>query len=391
MLGPLCSDKPSQPTAWRNPRWLSRLLLSSASCLIFSLQLSACGPKTPIKLGFIGGLSGKFADLGSATRNGALLAVELANAAGGVDDRKILLIEKDDQQNPQQALLAMQELSQQAVVAVVGPATSSIAVAVAPVANAKQLLMVSSTGTTNKLSGKDDYFFRVIGDAAFYGRAAANFHYSKAGIRRVAVIIDMANADYTESWSLPYIEEFSRLGGQLTLLERFTSTGQPDHIAIAKSVLASRPDMVLTVTSSVDSALIAQRVKALSPHMQMACSAWASTERLIELGGAATEGMYFEQYFDRFDSRPKFQEFVRAYRARFRADPGYAGLLGYDAANLVITGLRKNQDATQLKKTLLEIAKFEGAQDLVALDAYGDVSRKVYFGVVKSGKFAKPE
>ena len=103
-------------------------------CLLFA-GLTACSPKPPIEIGFLGGLSGKFSDLGTATRNGALLAVELVNLSGGVDGRKLHLLELDDKQSVESALQAMEEFQKQGVVAVVGPSTSSIAVAVTPVAD----------------------------------------------------------------------------------------------------------------------------------------------------------------------------------------------------------------------------------------------------------------
>lgn len=353
--------------------------------------LAGCGPKPALKIGFIGGLSGKFSDLGTATRNGALLAIELVNDRGGVRGRPLVLLEHDDMQSNEQALLALQALKEQSVVAIIGPSTSSIAVAIAPVATDKQLLLVAPTASTSRLSGKDDYFLRSIGDSAFYGRAAAHYHVSKQGVRSAALILDMANADYTESWGDAYAQEFQRLGGKVMRVERFTSTQNPDHAALARSLVGSGAESVVTVASSVDSALLAQRVKALKPGMRLAGAGWASTERLIELGGAAVEGMLFEQYFDRFDASPKYQNFLQAYRVRFKADPGFGALLAFDAANMVIAGLQATEQPSQLKASILAIGKFEGAQNPLYADAYGDVVRAVHFGAVRNGVFAKSD
>jgi branched-chain amino acid transport system substrate-binding protein len=363
------------------------LILFGTTLLVTGL--AGCGPTPPIKIGFIGGLSGKFSDLGTSNRNGALLAIEETNGAGGIGGKKLLLIEQDDQQNNAQALLAMNELKKQAVVAVVGPSTSSIAVAITPLADENHLLLIAPTATTSKLTGKNDYFLRSVGDAAFYGRATAQFHFSKQGIRTVALVLDMANADYTESWGEPYAAEFVRLGGKVTRMERFKSTDNPDHEALAKILVAGKPQLILTVASSVDCALIAQRTKILDPEVRMAGSAWASTERLIELGGAAVEGMLVEQYFDRFDPSPKFQGFLKAYRNRFKAEPGFGAVLAFDAANMLIAGLQKSQRPDELKSAILGLGSFDGVQGPVLLDATGDASRAVHFGVVRNGAFAR--
>jgi branched-chain amino acid transport system substrate-binding protein len=370
---------------------LTRVALRAGLGVGLCLLVAACAPPPPIKLGFLGGLSGKFSDLGIATRNGALLSIEIANAAGGIDGRKLSLVEMDDKQDSQAALLAMAELERQGVVAVIGPSTSSMAVAVTPFANEKQLLLVAPTATTNALYGKDDYFLRAVGDAAHYGTAAAQHHFAM-GLRRAALVQDLANADYTENWGTPYAKTFTALGGTITTVVHFTSTQKPDYQLLARQLIASRTELVVTVASSSDSALIAQRVRGLAPTMRLAGASWASTERLIELGGAAVEGMLFEQYFDRFDPKPKFQSFLKAYQDRFHAAPGFGAVLAYDATQLVLAGLRQTHGTKEsLKAAVLAAGKVEGAQDPVTLDAYGDAMRPVYFGVVKNGAFARYE
>lgn len=350
--------------------------------------LVGCAPKPPIAIGYIGGLSGKFADLGTASRNGALLAIEQINDAGGVRGRKLQLIEVDDRQNNDAALQAMEDLLRQQVVAVIGPSTSSVAMAVTPFANQHQLVLVSPTGTTSKLTGKDDHFFRAVGEASFYGAHAARVYAQKFKVRSAALILDMANADYTESWGEAFAAEFQRAGGKVSAFERFKSTESPSHADIARKLLASKPDMVVTVASSVDAALIAQRVRALHPSVRLVGASWASTERLIELGGAAVEGMLFEQYFDRFDISPKYQAFAQAYRERFKAEPGYAALLAYDSARMVAAALQKTDQRQEIKSALLQIRDFEGVQDPVRIDDFGDVQRRVHYGAVRNGHFA---
>ena len=58
---------------------------------------------------------------------------------------------------------------------------------------------------------------------------------------------------------------------------------------------------------------------------------------------------------------------------------------------MIIAGLRKTDNPQSLKTEVLSIEKFEGAQNSLSVDRFGDVTRGVYFGVVKNGTFAKPE
>ena len=71
-------------------------MLRTAALLLVLGLVSGCGPREPVRVGFLGGLSGRVADLGEAGRNGAQIAVEEVNRAGGIDGRQIQLIVRDD-------------------------------------------------------------------------------------------------------------------------------------------------------------------------------------------------------------------------------------------------------------------------------------------------------
>ena len=115
--------------------------------------LLGCEPLEPIRIGFVGGTSGRVADLGIAGRDAVLLAVELRNQSGGVAGRKVKLLIKDDQQSPELARRAVRDLIEQGVVAIVGPMTSAMAIAVVPIANEAKVLLMSPTATTDDLTG----------------------------------------------------------------------------------------------------------------------------------------------------------------------------------------------------------------------------------------------
>jgi|GEM_PF-6092796 len=79
---------------------IKRYLSLPLAMLLVGLLTVSCAPDEPIKLGFVGGLSGRVADLGISGRDGATLAIEQKNAAGGIRGRKIKLIAVDDKQDP---------------------------------------------------------------------------------------------------------------------------------------------------------------------------------------------------------------------------------------------------------------------------------------------------
>ncbi|HRF43442.1 MAG TPA: ABC transporter substrate-binding protein [Candidatus Competibacteraceae bacterium] len=152
-----------------------------------------CSPPEPIRIGFVGGTSGRVADLGIAGRDAVLLAIELRNQAGGVAGRKVELLISDDEQKPDVAQRVVRELIAQGVVAIIGPMTSAMATAVVPIANEAKVLLMSPTASTDELSGRDDYFFRVNASTLDNATRIAQYHLNQQTMRHLAVAYDLRN------------------------------------------------------------------------------------------------------------------------------------------------------------------------------------------------------
>ncbi len=363
------------------------MLRSFLGLIALLVALSGCTKTEPIRIGFIGGLSGRFADLGTPGRNGAMLAVEQQNQKGGVGGRKIELLIRDDQQDPVVAGKAVQNLLESKVSAIIGPMTSSIAAAIVPQINEAGMLMMGVTVTTASLTGRDDYFYRVIGTTTFYASHAARYHFERHGLRKAALVMDVANRDYTESWANEYAKTFEALGGKIVAKVTFDSRGEKSYQNIVGALLKGKPEIISLACSSVDGALIAQTIRKVDKKVKLAGSGWTATERLIELGGAAVDGMLVEQYFDRFDESSRYKTFHKAFVERFGQEPGFAGTAGYDAALAVIAALEKDPSARVLKKTLAEMKRFQGVQGEILFDEYGDALRSTYLNEVRNGQF----
>ena len=353
------------------------------------VMVLACAARDPIRVGFLGGISGRVADLGIGGRNGATLAVELRNKSGGIGGRSIELIAEDDQQDPELAKRAVSQLIERKVVAIVGPMTSAMAVVTVPLVNAAQLLMVSPTVTAKALSGLDDHFLRVINSTTEYARKSARYHLSEQANRRVAVALDLRNQAYTESWLEDYRKAFESGGGTISDVVSFSSSDETRFAGLTESLLRSRPDGVLILANSVDTALLAQQIRKQNAGVRINTSEWAATERLLELGGKAVEGIVIAQFIDRESQQPSYLAFRKAYLERFGQEPGFAGLTAFDATNVVLDALAAQTSGRTLKQTVLAQKEFAGAQSLVRFDANGDAARETYLTTIRNGAFAR--
>jgi branched-chain amino acid transport system substrate-binding protein len=363
------------------------ILMSVASMVL----LLSCQKPEPVRIGFVGGLSGRVADLGVAARNGAQLAIEQRNAAGGINKRQIELVVRDDEQNPETAKKVTGELISQNIELIIGPLTSSMAIAMMPQINASKSILLSPTVTTKELTGKDDNFLRVISPTVDYAAKSARYQYQKQGIRTVAAIYDGNNASYTESWLNDFRKEFTDLGGRVLLVRRFESAQDKALQPLVKELLSARADGIVIVANSVDSAIICQQVRAASQSQRLAMSEWAATERFIELAGKSAEGVIVSQFLDRNSKAQTYLNFLAAYRERYKQEPGFAGVAGYDAAMVAIEAYAARAKGESLKNVIISKKSYQGLQQQLNIDRYGDADRKTFVTTINLGRYVTQE
>ncbi len=354
--------------------------------LLLPLALAACrGPSAPLKLGFLGGLSGRVADLGEAGRNGALLAVEQCNQAGGLQGRPVELLIADDEQNAEAARRGVESLRQAGALALIGLLTSAMGVAVLPLINQHQLLTISPTITSTELFGLDDYLMLVAPPVSENCARSAQHLHAK-GLRRAAVAWDLGNRSYTEDWLRHFDKSFSALGGSVVGQASFRS-GE-GYGEVVGQLLASQPDLLMFAASAVDTVRLTQAARNQGARQLISASSWAATESLLQLGGRTVEGISLPQYFDRDDRSPRYLAFAEAYRQRFKQEPGFASVAAHDATRALLSVVAGGSGAA-LKAALLAGQRFEGLQATFSFDRFGDAQRQTHMTEVRDGRFVR--
>lgn len=105
--------------------------LLAAAALAASLPLGALAQaKEPVKIALVTSKSGAFATMGADVANGIKFAVEEANAKGGIDGRRIVLAEGDDESTPDAGRRVAEKLAREGHNLIIGPITSSISLAI---------------------------------------------------------------------------------------------------------------------------------------------------------------------------------------------------------------------------------------------------------------------
>jgi branched-chain amino acid transport system substrate-binding protein len=358
--------------------WRRRSLLAAGLVAPWSMLGTGCAAPEPLKLGFLGALTGRGADLGVAGRDGAMLAVEQANAQGGVQGRKLVLNEFDDRQQPDAVAGLRPAIEQAQLAAMVGPMTSSVASQWIPMANALGLTTVSPTVTSTDFSGQDDFFFTITSNTAEYARVNASYVVQRTGVQRLALLRDAGNAAYTNSWGEHFSRQARALGAQILADLRFNSGDLAQLGQTVRQALQSRPQAMVLVANAADVAQLAQVTRRLGSTLPLFASEWAGSEQVRALGGQAVQGLVFSQFLDPHGQQPAYLAFVRDFSARYKRKPGFAEVAAFDATRVVLQALAGRATGESLKQTLLRQQSFDGLQNPIAFDRIGDARRPVY-------------
>lgn len=349
--------------------------------------LQGCSKPAPWRIGFLSDMSQRTSDAGHEGRNAAQLAIERINAAGGIRGRQVELVAGDSGQNAASAQAGAKALVDAGVDAIVGASTSTTATAALPVVNAGHLLMVSAMASSTSLSGKDDYLVRTgpttRDSVTAYARELAG-----RGLRNIAVAYDMRNAAYSQSWLNEFREAFEHQGGRITKAVGFGQISNAPNAQVVADLLGAQVDAVLFIASAFDTAHLAQRVRREAPGMPLAASGWAATPTLMELGGKSVEGMLVIRNFNVNDSSPRYTAFLQQFRERFGVAPGFTAASVYEAFSVLAQGLERAQAGESARDAVLRHGPYDGLQQPIVFDRFGDTHRTLRFSEVRDGNFA---
>lgn len=198
------------------------LALLSVAVLTLSACIHTKGPSMeadtgPIKIGYIGPLTGDAASYGVDTLNGAKMKIEEINAAGGVNGREVQLIAEDSKCTGVDAASAAQKLiNVDKVVAVIGGQCSGETLGAAPIAERAEVVMISPVSSSPDVSKAGDFIFRDYPSDALKTKAMAKY-FKEQGYSKVAGITE--NTDFATAFRNSLKENLAKTGGELVFDE----------------------------------------------------------------------------------------------------------------------------------------------------------------------------
>jgi branched-chain amino acid transport system substrate-binding protein len=346
-----------------------------------------------IKVGIYGDLSGQTSSFGQSTKNGALMAIDEINAAGGINGRKVEWVMEDDQGQPQQASTVVTKLiNQDKVVAIIGEVASSNSLAAAPKAQEAKVPMITPSSTNPKVTQVGDYIFRVCFTDDFQGAVAAKFASNTLKAKKAAILGDF-QSDYSKGMSQYFEEEFKRLGGTIAQKQTYTQTDS-DFKGQLTSIRSAAPDVIFVPGYYGQVGVIAKQAKELGITAPLLGGDGWDAPQLWDLGGTALNGAYMVNHYSVDDPSPAVQKFVAAYKAKYAGTaPDAIAALGYDAMNVLADAIKRagTTESAKLRDAIAQTKGFPGVTGSININEHRDAVKPAVVFELRDKKFVYKE
>lgn len=341
--------------------WIHHLRRALSLC-VFLPALAAAQTETlpPIKIGVSGPFTGGSAPMGLSMRNGILLAVEEINNIGGINGRKIELIERDDQANNDLGAKIADELVQLKVAATIGIVNTGVGLAsIDAYQKAGIPLMIAvSTGTslTRKYAPPQapaNFIFRVSPTLDLEARVVAADLKSK-GLTTVAILAD--KTAYGEAGLQAFVMQAKEAGIDVASRERF-NVGDQDMSKQMRRARASNAKAIVVWGIGPELAAIARNKESIGWNAPMLGSWTFSMRNFIDLSGRAGEGALMPQTFIQDMGSSAKNSFLLAYQRTYKTGElpsPMSAAQGYDGMHLLYLALRQagSTDGVKIKEAL---------------------------------------
>ena len=346
---------------------MKKLSFILAVVLIALFSFGACAEldtANPIRIGYVGALSGDTALWGQAGLNGLELTAKQINEEGGILGREVEIIGLDGKGVSDDSVSAYKRLVEEyGVVAVVGTNFSSCNIPIAAVADELKVPVIA-TAASNELVTVDaegnlhPYSFRLCFIDSYMDLLAGSYAYNELGLRTCAVIEDITDS-YSTSVGGFMVDTFTALGGELVATEE-AQNGDNDFRAQLTKIAAKQPDVLFVPWNYENVALIAQQAREVDiTAVLFGADGWDTTE-LTELANGALEGCYYV-------SRPGFNlpeaaAYGEIYAAEYNVALETECLYGNDGLKWIQYAIETagSDDPTAIRDALEATESFDG-------------------------------
>ena len=340
----------------------------------------------PIKVGFMGALTGDAAVYGEPMQKVVAMAVGEINAGGGINGRQIEVVYEDDKCDAKAGVSAAQKLvNVDKVQVIIGSICSGPSLAAIPIVESAKVLLFSPTASSPDLTGKSLFFARDYPSDSSQGKVLANAAFDVKKYQKVALIQEQT--DYASGIAKVFEATFQELGG--TVVKEGFSSEMTDLRSQLAKLKDAKPDVLFVDTQAGPAASrILKQVRELKWNIPLIANDTVSGDKdVLAANGDFLEGALAAEF--NVSGNDRFQTLISNYKTKYGEDMPYQqyGQTEYDSVYLLKDAIvAVGYNGEKIANWLRSVKDWPGASGLVTIDSDGDRVGGHVLKVIKDGK-----
>ncbi len=344
-----------------------------------------------ITIGFIGSMTGDYANYGQLQSKALQLALDDFNKnEGGIADAAVELIIEDSQGKVEKGSIAAQKLiNVDKISGLVGPVFSGVAIGIAPDFQNAKVPVISGSATTPDLTEIGDYIFRTVPSDGLQSAVLGPYIAQELGYMTMSIIF--TNNDYSQSLAESVTKTYEKTGGKVLL-----SLGAPEGTKDFRTQLAQikdiKPEAIFLPNYVAECAQIIKQMDEIGLDIPIISADGFSNTEIHSLIGKLANGVIFSA--SPSNESEKAISFRTAYNAEFGVDPDDFSTNIYDATTILLRAMKasyneqnKMIDAEALRLNIQNTKNFAGVSGNIEFAVNGDVKKGIAIKSVIGGKF----
>jgi branched-chain amino acid transport system substrate-binding protein len=365
---------------------IAALIVLAAALPVFAGGGSEAKGST-VKIAVAVPMTGDNAEYGQTFYIAAQIMTEEWNAAGGVLGKKIELVNYDDKNSAEEAAsIAQKIVSDPDIIGVLGHFSSGVSMTAAPTYEENKVVEISNCASHPDYSKMGKYIFRNNTAITEEFKVMVDIIENDLKLTKVGVVAIKTD------WGKTAGGLADKLGTESKTLKRVAhedglETSDDHGPAIAK-LKAAGAEAIICVGMYSLYGPFAKQYKEVDPKVQLVGVSNAYTQQIIQLGGAAVEGLFAPVSFYAESNDPATKKFVDEFKKRWKSEPSSLAAQAYDSIGILLQAIKNtgNLDREKFRDSVQNI-NYKGITGQTTFDAIGDASKQFTKVIIKGGKF----
>lgn len=355
--------------------------------------LSQAQAATSVKIATISALSGPVSNLGVQMKNGTQLAVNEMKPQFAKLGMNISVVAYDDQADPTTGTSAARRaIADKAVLGMVGPLTSGVAIPATQAMAASHLVSVAPVATSEKVTDRGlKNVNRVCARDDAQGAAGGDFVSKSLKAKTVYVLND--KTPYGQGMAAE-AEKAMKAAGVRVVQSEGVAAEERDFTAVITKIQTLKPEAIYFAGLYGQIGPFTQQLRAKGIQTPIVSGDGLDSPDFIKLAGNSVSNVYFTSLSPSLSAVPAAKKVADQYQKTFGAPIQGTGIMAYDSAKVLLTGILNAAKANGNKAPTREQVEkavrngtFKGLTGDIKFNANGDrTSAKIYVEAIKNGK-----